>query len=281
MLQNPKSKIRNPKFKIQNPNKKNCYIMLQNPKAKIQNPKSEIKNRPKKFGFWTEPDFGWVRECTTRQFSDGASRSEAQIPSCPPWQPAWASFFLPALGKNSWTNLSWASLRFQHGKLQRRFEFLFVTCDLDSQDLTEAYTWMRGKKRDHSQNLPETYTWMRGKKQKKKHVAFQVFLWVELRSQKVQKHKRKKNTTWHSNLFSVGCSSWLGPPKNPHLHERQKMWEAKKQENHGSSPQPEPSSSSLRLNGTQIKKAQPEPFRHLYLTERQKEETMWRLKFFL
>ena len=104
--QNPKSSA-----KIQNlgrwgPHVKNCYITIQNPKSKIP------KIRPKKFGFWILGilDFGilgfwilgilgfwgfWIlgilgiwdfgvlgrsRGCTTRQFGDGAWRSEARIP---------------------------------------------------------------------------------------------------------------------------------------------------------------------------------------------------------
>ena len=108
--QNPKSSA-----KIQNlgrwgPHVKNCYITIQNPKSKIP------KIRPKKFGFWILDfggfgfgilgfldfgdfgfgilgilDFGlwgfwgfWIlgrsRGCTTRQFGDGAWRSEARIP---------------------------------------------------------------------------------------------------------------------------------------------------------------------------------------------------------
>ena len=107
-LQNPKSEIQNPKSKIQNPKSK---IPRQNPKFGAlggshkellhNDPKSKIpKIRPKKFGFWIGEfwildsrfwilDSGfWIlggsRGCTTRQFSDGAWRSEARIPLGPP-----------------------------------------------------------------------------------------------------------------------------------------------------------------------------------------------------
>ena len=107
-IQNPKSEI--PKSKIQNPpNPKSPKSKIQNPrnlgphkellhngpKSKIQNP----QNRPKKFGFWILDlgDFGfWIlgilvllgrsRGCTTRQFGDGAWRSEARIPPGPPFR---------------------------------------------------------------------------------------------------------------------------------------------------------------------------------------------------
>ena len=122
-IQNPKSKIQNPKSKIQNLHKKNCSIRLQSPKSNIRNPKSKIRNpkskiqnprenpkfgavgasrkgmlhndpkskipeiRPKKFGFWILDSAFWILGgsggCTTRQFSDGALRSEARIPPGP------------------------------------------------------------------------------------------------------------------------------------------------------------------------------------------------------
>ena len=73
LVQNPKSRIQN--LDHWGPHKKNCYITIQNPKSKIP----EI--RPKKFGFLI---LGGSRGCTTRQFSDGALRSEARIPPGPP-----------------------------------------------------------------------------------------------------------------------------------------------------------------------------------------------------
>ena len=110
--QNPKSKIpkiqnpKSPKSKIQNPKSPQSKIQNpQNPKnpkskiPKIQNPKSKIPKiqNPSFFGrilgilgildfgfwgFWIL-DFGILgrsRGCTTRQFGDGAWRSEARIP---------------------------------------------------------------------------------------------------------------------------------------------------------------------------------------------------------
>ena len=144
-IQNPKSKIQNSKSKIQNPKSEiqNSKSKIQNPKSKIRNPKSKIRN-PKskiprqnpKFGALgasqkellpNDPkskilksgpkslDFGfWIEEWdvyTTRQFSDGASRSEARILPGPPWQLACTSLLLLSWGKNSWTNVIWASLR--------------------------------------------------------------------------------------------------------------------------------------------------------------------------
>ena len=109
-IQNPKSEIQNPKSKIQNPKSpakiqnlgrwgphiKNCYITIQNPKSK--SPKSGRKSLD--FGFWIGEFWildsrfwildsrfwilGGSRGCTTRQFSDGAWRSEARIPPGPP-----------------------------------------------------------------------------------------------------------------------------------------------------------------------------------------------------
>ena len=174
-IQNPKSQIRNPKSKIQNPkseiqnpklghrgpHKKNCYLTIQNPNSKIQNPKSPKSGRKSlDFGFWIGEfwildsgfwildsgfwilDLGfWIlrgsRECTTRQFSDGAPWSEARIPPGPPWQSVWTSFFLPALGKSCWTNL--------YGKFHWPFHSVLWS-DLESQKLLEAYSWMRRKK---------------------------------------------------------------------------------------------------------------------------------------
>ena len=101
MLHNaPKSKIRNPKSEIQNPPPKS-KIWASHKELLHNDPKSKIpKIRPKKFGFWILDwgilDFGfqildsgfWIlggsRGCTTRQFSDGAWRSEARIPPGPP-----------------------------------------------------------------------------------------------------------------------------------------------------------------------------------------------------
>ena len=151
-IQNPKSKIRNPKSKIQNPNSKiknpkskiqipkskigppeapQKELLHSVPKSKIQIPKSPNSGRKSlDFGFWIGefwildsgfwiPDFGsWIlegsRECTTRQFGDGAPWSQARIPPGPPWPSVGASFFLPALGKSCWTNLRWANLRWAH-----------------------------------------------------------------------------------------------------------------------------------------------------------------------
>ena len=114
-IRNPKSKIRNPKSQIQNPKFAHKKLLHNAPKSKIPNPKSKIRNpkskisrqnpkfgalgashkemlhndakskipkiRPKKFGFWI---LGRSTGCTTRQFSDGASGSEARIPPGPP-----------------------------------------------------------------------------------------------------------------------------------------------------------------------------------------------------
>ena len=113
-IQNPKSprsKIQNPQnpqnpkssAKIQNlgrwgPHIKICYISIQNPKSKI--PKIHYGHKfwildlgILDFGFWPcwPPDFGAFGEgqvagCTTRQFGDGAWRSEARIPPGPPFR---------------------------------------------------------------------------------------------------------------------------------------------------------------------------------------------------
>ena len=68
------------------PRIKNCYITIQNPKS----PKSGRKNLDFEFWigeFWILDSGFWIlgrsRGCTTRQFSDGALRSEAQIPPGP------------------------------------------------------------------------------------------------------------------------------------------------------------------------------------------------------
>ena len=107
MLHNaPKSKILNPKSKIPRQNPKfgalgasHKELLHNDPKSKIQNPKSPKSGRKSlDFGFWIGEfwildsrfwilDSGfWIlggsRGCTTRQFSDGAWRSEARIP---PW----------------------------------------------------------------------------------------------------------------------------------------------------------------------------------------------------
>ena len=285
MLQNPKSKIRNPKFKIQNPKFAQKELLHNAPKSESQNPKSKTQNPKSKTG-QKSLDFGRNRILDGSgnvPLGNSVTVPRGQRLKSPvvhldslPGHPSFYQHWAKIVGQ-TWVGRVWGFSTVNFSGVLNFFLWLVIltarilqkpTPEWEAKNETTARTFQK-----------PTPEWEA--KNRKKNVAFQVFLWVELRSQKVQKHKRKKNTTWHSNLFSVGCSSWLGPPKNPHLHERQKMWEAKKQENHGSSPQPEPSSSSLRLNGTQIKKAQPEPFRHLYLTERQKEETMWRLKFFL
>ena len=130
----PKSKMRNPKSQIQNqkiqnpksyakiqnlghwvPHIKNCYITIQNPNSQNSAEKVWIVDFGLgNFGFWI-PDLGFSggsRGCTTRQFSEGASRSEARILPGPPQQPA-CTFLFDAW----WTTLILASLRWTNSRM--------------------------------------------------------------------------------------------------------------------------------------------------------------------
>ena len=81
LVQNPKFKIRNPKSRIQNLDhwgpRSQEELQHNDPKSEIQNPRNPAKK------VWIL-DLGGSRGCTTRQFSDGALRSEARIPAGPP-----------------------------------------------------------------------------------------------------------------------------------------------------------------------------------------------------
>ena len=63
------------------------WSKIQTPKSEIQNPKSP-KSGQKSLDFGFRNSRFWIlggsRGCTTRQFSDGALRSEARIPPGPP-----------------------------------------------------------------------------------------------------------------------------------------------------------------------------------------------------
>ena len=107
-IQNPKSEIQNPKSeiltskaqnpkskiprKIQNlgrggPHIKNCYITIQNPKSRKSGRKSLDFGLANFDEFWILDSGFWIlgrsRGCSTRQYSDGALRSEARIPPGP------------------------------------------------------------------------------------------------------------------------------------------------------------------------------------------------------
>ena len=60
---------------------------------------------------------------------------------------------------------------------------LFLRIHLHSQNLPEAYSWMRRKKQTQSQNLPEAYTRMRYSKKKKTMWRFTFFFWLHFHSQ--------------------------------------------------------------------------------------------------
>ena len=71
----------------------------QNPKSKIQNPQNPAeKVWILASGFWI---LGRSRGCTTRQFSDGALRSQARIPLVRLWGAVRNQLYLIRLGKGS------------------------------------------------------------------------------------------------------------------------------------------------------------------------------------
>ena len=178
-IQIPKSKIRNPKSKFQNPklghrrlHKKNCYIAFQNPKSKFQNPKSPKSGRKSlDFGFWIGEfwildsgfwildsgfwilDLGfWIlegsRECTTRQFGDGAPWSQARIPPGPP-HPA-------AERRKRYTRMP--STQQNKRKTLRRCNFFLLRYFSQPEPSTTEPFGVT------NQNLPEAYSSRRSKK---------------------------------------------------------------------------------------------------------------------
>ena len=204
-IRNPKSKTQNPKSKTKIPQSKiqnlppNCYITIQNPTSKIQNSQNsaekvwildwgilDFRFRILDFGFWILSGF---RGCTTRQFSDGTSGSEARIPPGPPQQPACTSLFLRSWGKNSWTNLISASVRWANFRMVTWFFW--------------EGSWREGRLTQNNWNA----TWLSGKvlgakvdlqKNPKRHMVFWEGSWREGRLA-----KKKWNATWISGLVLV------------------------------------------------------------------------------
>ena len=123
---------------------------------------------------------------------------------------------------------------------------LFLRIHLHSQNLPEAYSWMRGKKQTQNQNLPEAYTWMRyNKKEGKPCGVFPFFLTSFSQpgpAGTIHLNQTKKNTgthnTWMNEIqkrktmwrFNFFCElvSTARMFQNTHLNETElkKTWKA-------------------------------------------------------
>ena len=92
---------------------------------------------------------------------------------------------------------------------------LFLRIHLHSQNLPEAYSWMRGKKQTQNQNLPEAHTWMRyNKKEGKPCGVFPFFLTSFSQpgpAGTIHLNQTKKNTGTHN--------TWMNE-----IQKRKTMW---------------------------------------------------------